>query len=136
MTRDDQTTLLAAATQRRPAAVARSMRQAHHDVLQALRNTGLERVQVKALVTGIEYSEDTLFIGLFDAAGDGENHWVFRARVDEPVRKALEERIGGPLGQPYLAAHITADVKLGLTREFTLTATITSILELRPYPDL
>jgi hypothetical protein len=53
MTRDDQKTLPAAATQRRPAAVARSMRQAHRHVLQALRNTGLESVRVKALVTGI-----------------------------------------------------------------------------------
>jgi hypothetical protein len=136
MTRDDQKTLPAAAKQQRPAAVARSMRQAHRHVLQALRNTGLERVRVKALVTGIEYSEDTLFIGLFDATGDGGNHWVFRARVDEPVRKALEERIGGRFGQPYLGAHIIADVKLGLTREFTLTATITSIIEIQPHRDL
>jgi hypothetical protein len=100
MTRDDQKTLPAAAKQQRPAAVARSMRQAHRHVLQALRNTGLQCVRVKAFVTGIEYSEDTLFISLFDAAGDGESHWVFRARVDEPVRKALKSGSAALWGSP------------------------------------
>lgn len=111
------------------------MRQTHRHVLQALRNTGLQQLRVKALVTAIEYCDGQLYIGLFDAVNRGDNHWVFRARVDDPVRKALEEQIGGPFGQPYLAADIIADVELGLTREFTLTATIKSIVEIRPYRD-
>jgi hypothetical protein len=135
MTRNNHKTLPATAKQQHPAEPVRRMRQAHRQVVRALRDTGLQCLRVKALVAGIEYCEDQLYIGLFDAANRGKNHWVFRALVDEPVRKALEEQIGGPFGQPYLAADIIADVELGLTREFALKATIKSIVEIRPCRD-
>lgn len=130
---NDPKTPPAAARAKRTTSPARSMRQAHSGLVQVLRD--VDRLRVKALVTCIEHYNDQLFIGLFQASRVREKQWVLRARVDEPVRQALEHAIGGPFGQPYIAADIIADVELGITDEFMLTATITRIIGIRPYRD-
>jgi hypothetical protein len=126
----------AVAKTKRAASAARSMRQAHSHLLQVLRNTQMNRFRVKALVTNIEHCGGQLFIGLFQPSRDEEKHWVLTARVHEPVREALEHAIGGAFGQPYLAADIIADIELGMTDQFMLTATITRIIEIRPHRGL
>jgi hypothetical protein len=59
-----------------------------------------------------------------------------RLRTSSPIQTApLEEAIGGPLNQRYIGAEIVADIDLGLTNAFRLVATISNIVEIRPYRD-
>lgn len=136
MSPDEPKILPAAAKKQGKPAVARSVRQVHHDLLQALRIPGPVHLRLKALVTGIQYSGGDLYIALFDADLDYEDHWILGARVDPRVREALEDQIGGPFGQQYLAAEITADVELAMTKQFAMKATIMGIIAICPYRDL
>lgn len=138
MTRNNQNIFPAASItkKQRPAAVSHSVRKVHRHATQALRIARLAHFRARALVTGIEYRGDDLYIALFEANRDCDDHWILRARLDTPVREALEDQVGGHFGQPYLAADIVADVELALTKQFSLEATITGIVTIRPYRDL